>query len=173
MSANDRRVEFKFPGLLGNIEITKESELLFSMLGFTNGEFFMEKSSETWADYLLKAGETDPQSLKLFDWNYDRKMTTQRLINLSLGNQSIFVYCDVADYSYVGDSLAQVLRSVPIRGEHLEVVTERFDLGHYMPVLLHNFESVTINLANELGDLVRFYAGRSMVKLHFRRYRPY
>ena len=43
VSANDRRVEFKFPGLLGNIEITKESELLFSMLGFTNGEFFMEK----------------------------------------------------------------------------------------------------------------------------------
>ena len=85
----------------------------------------------------------------------------------------MFVYCDIADYSFVDDSLAQILRCVPIRGKHLEVVTERFDLGNYVPVLSNNFQTVSINLANELGNLVKFHAGRSMVKLHFRRYRPY
>ena len=100
-------------------------------------------------------------------------MTAQRLINLKTGNQSMFVYCDVADYSYLGDTLSQNLCTVPIRGDHLKVVTERFDLGHYVPVLLTNFENITINLANHTGDLIKFYAGKSMVKLYLRRHRPY
>ena len=173
VSDNDRRVEFKFPGLLANIEITEDSELLFNILGFADGKYFLKNSAETWAADLDKSSAADPENLKMFNWDYDRKMTAQRLINLTLGNQSMFVYCDIADYSFVGDSLAQILRSVPIRGKYLEVVTERFDLGHYVPVLSNNFQTVSINLANELGNLVKFHAGRSMVKLHFRRYRPY
>ena len=173
VSENDRRVEFTFPGILANIEITEDSELLFSILGFADGKYFLKNSAKTWSTDLDKAIEADPGFLKIFNWDYNRKMTAQRLINLKTGNQSMFVYCDVADYSYLGDTLSQNLRTVSIRGDHLEVVTERFDLGHYVPVLLTNFENITINLANDSGDLIKFYAGKSMVKLHFRRHRPY
>ncbi|GAV01651.1 hypothetical protein RvY_12329 [Ramazzottius varieornatus] len=47
----------------------------------------------------------------------------------------------------------------------MEVVTERFDMVHYVPVLLTNFENITINLANDLGDLVKFHAGKSTKSL--------
>ena len=55
----------------------------------------------------------------------------------------------------------------------MDVVTERFDIGHYVPLLLTTFENIRIELANDLGELAKFHAGKSMVKLHFRRYKLY
>ena len=85
----------------------------------------------------------------------------------------MFVYCDLADYSIVGDTSAQILRNVPIKGKKHEIVTERFDVPHYVPVLNSHFESIQLNISNDLGDNVKFAVGKSVVKLHFRPVRLY
>ena len=85
----------------------------------------------------------------------------------------MFVYCDVADYSLVGDSSAQVLRSVPIKGSFMETITERFDIPHYVPVLRTHFESLQIAVGTDLEATARFATGKTLIKLHFRPARPY
>jgi hypothetical protein len=92
----------------------------------------------------------------------------EKPLNLGLGNQSIFVYCDVADYSLVGDTATQFLRSVSIKGRNREIIAEKFDSPHYVPVLPSCFETVHVHLANDLGDSVEFGTGKTILKLHFR-----
>jgi hypothetical protein len=94
--------------------------------------------------------------------------TADKPVNLTLGNQSIFVYCDIADYSLVGDSATQFLRNVPIKGHEHGIVSEKFDSPHYVPVLPSYFETIHVHLANDLGDSIEFATGKTVVKLHFR-----
>jgi hypothetical protein len=100
--------------------------------------------------------------------NWQSIWTADRPINSVLGVQSMYVYCDIADYSIVGDTSAQILRNVPIKGKKHEIVTERFDIPHYVPVLNNHFESIHLNISNDLGNNVKFAVGKSVVKLHFR-----
>jgi len=90
-----------------------------------------------------------------------------RPLNPMLGNQSLFVYCDVADYSLMGDSAAQILRTTSIRGSFMELITERFDVPHYVPVLTNHFEKVNVSISTDLEETARFATGKSLVKLHF------
>ena len=100
--------------------------------------------------------------------NWKNIYISDRPINSVLGVQSMYVYCDLVDYSIVGDTSAQILRNVPIKGQKHEIVTERFDIPHYVPVLNSHFESIRLNISNDLGDNVKFAVGKSIVKLHFR-----
>ena len=96
-----------------------------------------------------------------------------RQLDLSVGNQILYVYSSVADFSLLGSEKAQILRTLAIDGRYGHVKTERFDIGHYVPVLPSQFEKIQITIANELGENARFQSGKSLVKLHFRKYRPY
>ena len=100
--------------------------------------------------------------------NWQSTYVSDRPINSVLGVQSMYVYCDLVDYSIVGDTSAQILRNVPIKGQKHEIVTERFDIPHYVPVLNSHFETIKLNISNDLGESVKFAVGKSVVKLHFR-----
>lgn len=53
-----------------------------------------------------------------------------RLPNLLLESRSLLVHFDIADYSFVRDTAAQSLRSVPDKGNTDEIVGARFDILH-------------------------------------------
>ena len=72
-------------------------------------------------------------------------VVARRPINPLLGNQSLFLYCDVAGFSLVGNCASQILRSVPIKGSFIDLVTEKFDIPRYTPVLRTYFESTHWN----------------------------
>jgi hypothetical protein len=97
----------------------------------------------------------------------------RRTFDPAVGNQILYVYSSVADFSFVGNEKAQILRTLAIGGRNNEVKTERFDVGHYVPVLPSQFETIEITIANESGENARFQSGKSLVKLHFRPYRTY
>jgi hypothetical protein len=99
--------------------------------------------------------------------------TAMRAFDATVGNQMLYVYCSVADYSFLGDEKAQILRTLSIGGKLNEARTERFDVGHYVPVLPSQFETIQVTIANETGENARFYSGKSLIKLHFRPYREY
>ena len=107
--------------------------------------------------------------ISTIDQTYPFEITGEKSVNLSLGNQWIYVYCDAADFSCVGDCMAQILRVVPIKDKAGAMVTERYDIGHYVPLLVTSFDSIRIILANDKGADHKFHSGKSLVKLHFRR----
>jgi len=80
----------------------------------------------------------------------------------------VYVYCDLVEYSFVGDSMVPCLRALPIIPGEERVNVLRFENPHYMPVSQSRFSTVTIEIADGSGDDLQFAKGLSMVKLHFR-----
>ena len=80
----------------------------------------------------------------------------------------VYVYCDLVEYSFAGDSMVPCLRALPIIPGEERVNVLRFENPHYMPVSQTRFSTVTIEIADGSGDDLQFAKGLSMVKLHFR-----
>ena len=80
----------------------------------------------------------------------------------------VFVYCNLAEYSYVGDSMTPCLRALPISANNQNATVLRFENPHYVPVATSRFSEVAIEFANDLGEEVKFSKGLSLIKLHFR-----
>ena len=94
---------------------------------------------------------------------------SKRCINLSFGDQSLFIYCDVASFSHVGDSYEQLLRTVPIKTDSAyETVMVRFDVPHYSPVVRSFVETIAVDICTDRGIDAPFQSGKSLIKLHFR-----
>ena len=68
----------------------------------------------------------------------------------------------------MGDSMVPCLRALPIIPGEERVNVLRFVNPHYMPVSQTRCSTVTIEIADGLGDDLQFAKGLSMVKLHFR-----
>ena len=100
-------------------------------------------------------------------------VTSTKQCNPMLCTQELYVYCDVADYGIIGDTSAQILRAVPIRGEQSTLVENRFDFPHYVPVLKTYFDNIQLVVTDEVGENAKFHSGKSLIKLHFRPQRPY
>jgi hypothetical protein len=98
------------------------------------------------------------------------EVVAPKCINTVYGNQTLFVYCDAADFSVVGDTNSQILRTVPIKANSaFQMVVEKFDAPHYVPVIRNHIENIQVSIASDLGDNAKFQIGKSLIKLHFRR----
>ena len=80
----------------------------------------------------------------------------------------IYVYCDIVEYSFVGDSMVPCLRALPVIPGYDKPTILRFENPHYVPVSKSRFSSVAIELADPQGEDIKFSKGLSLVKLHFR-----
>ena len=99
----------------------------------------------------------------------DFLVVSKRCINLYFGDQSLFIYCDIAAFTHVGDSVEQLLRVVPIKTDTaFETVMVRFDIPHYSAVVKTFIETIAVDICMDLGKDVPFQSGKSLVKLHFR-----
>jgi hypothetical protein len=166
VSDHDHRVVVEMPSIRVHLVFNTESAYhLRRILGFGEGDFIWRKDVDDAT--IFKERFHPGNQLK------PERRIAGKPMNTILGVQSIFIYCDVADYSLVGDTSAQVLRNVAIRGGKNQVVTEKFEAPHYTPVLPSHFETIHVLLANDLGDAVKFAVGKTIVKLHFRPARLY
>jgi len=95
-------------------------------------------------------------------------MTAIRSLDLIRGRNLMYVYCDVAAYSIVGDVEASLLRVCNIDGKDGEYVRTIFTHPHYVPLSRNSFESIQINITDERGRPYPFMHGKSMTTLHFR-----
>lgn len=79
-----------------------------------------------------------------------------------------FVYCDLVEYNYIGDSMSPCLRTLSVSPAGMDNTTLRVENPHYVPVAFNRFSQVSIEIASDLGTEVKFTKGLSLVKLHFR-----
>ena len=77
-----------------------------------------------------------------------------------------YVYCDLIEPVFVGDTKVPLLRTMNVyRG-----IPERiYNTPIYAPLQKKNFATVEVNIMGDTGEPVSFAPGKSVVVLHFRR----
>ena len=105
------------------------------------------------------------------DGPYTYRKEAEHVVQMDQGFDTIYVYTDVVESRIVGDSVAPLLRALPVGGRHGETVSDRFTNIHYVPLLYSHFKSIEIDIRDDIGRRVPFEYGRVTVTLHFRRRR--
>jgi hypothetical protein len=85
------------------------------------------------------------------------------------GLGTYYVYCNVIEPQIVGNTMAPLLRVVPLKGDYGEVQSQPFWNLQYSGVLVKRFASIEISIKDGAGKPVVFSFGTVLTKLHFRR----
>ena len=85
------------------------------------------------------------------------------MVDMDQGFDTIYVYTDVVESRIVGDSLAPLLRSLPVGGSYGATVYDRFTNIHSVPLLYAHFKSIEINIRDDTGRFVPFEYGKVTV----------
>ena len=91
------------------------------------------------------------------------------LCSLETGVQALYVYCDLLQYTHVGDIKAPLLRVVASGGEAGDVITRYYERPRYVPLQKKSFDTVQLVIRDDLGEKILFASGKVLVTLHFRR----
>ena len=70
----------------------------------------------------------------------------------------------------VGDTSAQLLKSIPAEGTFGDIIAKTFTNIQYVPIQRKLFEDVEILLRSDTGDPVPFEHGKVVTTLHFRQH---
>lgn len=85
------------------------------------------------------------------------------------GFYAMYVYCDLVEQQVVGNTLAQLLRTVSVDGDFNSITTTIYNPPHYVPLLRKEFDQIEINIKDDSDRPIRFEFGKIIMKLHLRR----
>ena len=102
---------------------------------------------------------------------YPFRKVAEDVVNMTRGFDTIYVYTDVVESRIVGDSVAPLVRALPVGGINGATVSDRFTNIHYVPLLYSHFKSIEMDIKDDIGRRVPFEYDRVTVTLHFRRRR--
>jgi hypothetical protein len=91
--------------------------------------------------------------------------------DLQTGIHALYVYCDLLQFTHVGDIKAPLLRVVDSGGEAGDVVTRYYEKPRYIPLQKKTFDTIEIVIRDDLGERILFENGKVLLTLHFRRAR--
>jgi hypothetical protein len=94
-----------------------------------------------------------------------------RPVDIEGGLHALYVYCDVLECVAVGDTMAPLLRIVTVKGTRGEMSYVQYDQPRYIPLQKKAFDSIEIDIRDDIGKPIPFDAGKLIVTLHFRRSR--
>ena len=117
------------------------------------------------------------QSLR-FIFGFESQRTIKKGVNIGNYNVNInngesesefFVNCNLLELQTVGNSLQQLLRTVPVTSTIAlgNTVHKEFASPHYISLLSGYFDTIEIWLTSENGKLIDFQFGKVILKLHF------
>ena len=128
-----------------------------------------------------KTGQNDiPKSICSyfrFRSNNDRKTYWKRRKNMFKFNvnlhhifRSVYVYSDIASFTFIGDTVVPLLRIVPFfHNSKTGYVYKEFKTLHYVSVSKSVLDQVHITIKTKNCIAVPFVTGKTFLKLHFRR----
>lgn len=91
------------------------------------------------------------------------------LPKLNFNINSLFIYTDIIEHQYVGNSYTQLLRCVPVDNKQ-ESQTIIYSQPHYVPLNTNIINSIQITIKDDENHFINFPSGTEKVyiKLHFR-----
>ena len=99
-----------------------------------------------------------------------KKMTGSPYITDMSILSNIYVYCDIVKPQFVGDTYAQLLKSIPVERKFGDTIAKTYTNIQYVPVQTKSFEIVKILLRGDTGKPVPFKRGKVVITLHFRKH---
>ena len=96
---------------------------------------------------------------------------TERPADITAGIHTLYVYCDIVQPQYIGDTRVKLLRTVEVPSDRKfgDTVVLNYSNPHYIPVLVNEFDSIQIHIKDDSGRDIPFMYGRTKLKLHFRK----
>ena len=89
-------------------------------------------------------------------------------VNLHNKFRSLYVYSDIASFTFIGDTMAPLLRIVPFsHNSKLGYVYKEFKTLHYVSVSKSVVDQVHITIKTENGSVVPFVTGKTNLKITF------
>ncbi len=84
---------------------------------------------------------------------------------------SLYVYTDIIDLERVGDTMAPLLRTIPIEDTTKDsmLVSHTFHRVYYKRVNRNTISSILMELHDDRGDEIKFESGLVIAVLHFRK----
>ena len=79
-----------------------------------------------------------------------------------------YIYTDIIKSQYHGDVVVLVLRTVTVKEEYGSYVSKNFKRPHHVPFNKKIFDTISINIRDEAGDLVAFEHDKVIITSHFR-----
>ena len=80
---------------------------------------------------------------------------------------ALYVYTDIIDYQYVGDTLAPLLRNVAVVDQN-GTVSVTYNSPDYLKINKSEINKIYIKITDEEGNNIRFINGKVIVKLNFK-----
>ncbi len=84
---------------------------------------------------------------------------------------ALFIYCNIIDYQYIGNTFAPLLRTILVNensNNYGKYIDHIFSKPHYIPVSVNTIDTIEINIRDDTGEPIHFEAGKILVKLHFK-----
>lgn len=103
-------------------------------------------------------------------FNAKHHLVADRPADLKAGLQTLYVYCDLVEPQYIGDTRAKLLRTVGVdsKASFGDQIVVNYENPHYIPILSTEFENIEIDIKSDTDERIPFMFGRTRVKLHFR-----
>ena len=155
-----KRVNFKYDAFSNKISVTLRLAVavvtpwLAEMMGFE--------------DIMLNPLKADALENCEVEHNV-QDLSASRSVDIKRGMNSLYVYTDIIQDQIVGHTMVPLLRSVPADGVRGSISYKEMLRVHYLPVQKKSFHTIHLYITNDVGELVPFHSGRSVVTLHFRR----
>ena len=90
-------------------------------------------------------------------------------VDLNTNVHQLFVYTDIACYSFLGDVTATILRVIPCETKKdTNHIHKEFVNLHYVSVAKSFIDQVQETIKGDTGNDVPFISGKTLIKLHFR-----
>ncbi|GFV21548.1 uncharacterized protein TNCV_5121351 [Trichonephila clavipes] len=94
---------------------------------------------------------------------------SEYVLELRAGITEVYVYCDIIAPSLVGDSLASILKIIPVANEQNEQIVKNFSVPLYFRVKKQFFDVIEIEMRTSSGTPIKFISGKSNLVLSFRK----
>ena len=162
-----RRLHVKSNCIVGNegLKITVVSEDLKNILGT---DVIIDCQSQQRRD------ETEAPDQLVSGTANVVKQIGQWPVDLNAGSHTMFLYCDLVQNEMLGDTQTALLRSIPLKSMTLahtmgEVNHKSFTNLQWKRIVKPQFQSISLTLANEMGQKMPFLScGRTNITLAFR-----
>ena len=72
------------------------------------------------------------------------------------GLYALYIYCDIISKQIVGDTLAPLLKVVPVEGSHGDNVMKEYITPQYMSMFTNQFSNIHISIRDDSGEKISF-----------------
>ena len=88
--------------------------------------------------------------------------------NLERDFYNFYIYCNIVEYTRVGNIAAPLLRTLPLSSSKKQLINREFFNKMYVPINRNVINRIDITICDDVGKIIPFRSGNTVLTLHFR-----